>query len=200
MRKILIVITALISLPPLASAEIYKCRLQNGNTEISNLPCAIGSETITSRPDERVSESARRQAEREVERMRQYVEKREAAQRAEDTAAREERAASNQRQRNNANPAPATTPRPYASAEECLQNIEGMALEASQRAQMEAECHSIVPPQNVYVPGIGPAYPPLGQTHQGPHQAKHQPNYQPQMPKPEPQPEAPKISMPPLQK
>jgi hypothetical protein len=197
MRKI--IIAALIWLPPLASAEIYKCRLQNGNTEISNLPCAIGSETITSRPDERVSESARRQAEREVERMRQYVEKREAAQRAEETAAREERAASNQRQRNNANPAPATPP-PYARAEECLQNIEGMALEASQRAQMEAECHSIVTPQNVYVPGIGPAYPPLGQTHQTPHQAQHQPTYQPQTPKPDAQPEAPKISMPPLQK
>lgn len=190
MLKIFITIATLMSLPLPASAEIYKCRLPDGKTEISNSPCSVGSNTITTRPDERVSEASRRQAEREVERMRQFVEKREASQRAEEAAAREERAASQQQRNNASRPPPAAPPRQYGSAEECLRNVEPMALEASQRAQMEADCHNIAPPpQNVYVPVGIPAYPQPTHTHQPPIQAP--------MPKSEPPPAAPKIVMPP---
>jgi hypothetical protein len=185
MLKSLLVIASLMLLPPPVSAEIYKCRLPNGKTEITNIPCAIGSETLTTRPDERVSEAARKQAEREVERMRQYVEKREAVQRADETAARDERVAT-QRQRSVPSPA-ARPPRQYSSPDECLREIEPMALEANQRTQMEAECQNIVTPQNIYVPGAVPAYP-------------LDPNMRlPPAPKPEPQPAAPTISFPPRQ-
>ncbi|AXS80336.1 DUF4124 domain-containing protein [Dechloromonas sp. HYN0024] len=198
MLKIFIASATLIFLSTAASAEIYKCRLANGNTEISNLPCPLGSSTITSRPDERVSEAARRQAEHEVERMRQYVEKREASQRAEDTAARDERAATQPRR----TPPPAPTlQRQYANTEECLRSIEGMALEATQRAQMEAECHNIAaPPQNVYIPGTVPAYPQHPHSHQPPSHLPNQLPTQQPMPKTDPLPTAPKIVMPPLQK
>jgi hypothetical protein len=165
-----------IALP--ASAEIYKCRLPNGKTEIANVPCPSGSGTITVRPDEPVPEASRQQAERDVERMRGYVEKREAAQRAEVAAERQERASQQQ------SSSPSRTPRNYGSAEECLRDIGQMALEATQRAQMEAECRNIVRPQTVYVPVAVPVYP--QRTHIHP----------PPAPKAAP-PSAPKISMPP---
>jgi hypothetical protein len=191
MLKIFIACAALILLSNPAGADIYKCRLANGHTEISNLPCPLGSSTVTSRPDERVSETARRQAEHEVDRMRQYVEKREASQRAEEAAAQ---------QRSNAG-RPPTPPAPmpqrqYTSAEECLRSIEPLSLEAGQRARMEAECHNIPAPQNVYVPPTVAPYP----QHPHTHQPQHQLPTQMPIPKPEPVPSAPKIVMPPLQK
>jgi len=183
MLRTLITVAALISLPAPASAEIYKCRLPNGNTEIANVPCPSGSGTVTVRPDEPVSEASRRQAEREVERMRDYVEKREAVQRAEEKAEREEQAVS-QRQSSSAS----RTPRNYGSAEECLRDVAQMALEITQRAQMEADCRSIVKPQTVYLPVGVPYYPPR------PQQVHPEP-----APKPTP-PSASKISAPLLQK
>ncbi|MBS1144352.1 MAG: hypothetical protein H6R14_1758 [Proteobacteria bacterium] len=179
---------ALLALSPLAGADIYKCRLPNGSTEISNTPCPTGSGTITSRPDERVSEASRRQAEQEVEKMRLFVEKREAAQRAEEAAEREERAAS-QRQSNSVS----RTPRQYGSQDECLRDLEQMALESAQRAQMEADCRAIARPQTIYVPVPVPAYP----THR-PHHVEP-----PLQPKPAPKPaapSAPQISAPQLKK
>lgn len=161
------------------SAEIYKCRLPNGKTEIANTPCPSGSGTLTVRPDEPVPEASRQQAERDVERMRGYVEKREAAQRAEAAAERQERASQQQ------NSSPARTPRNYGSAEECLRDVGQMALEATQRAQMEAECRSIVRPQTVYVPVAIPVYPQRMHIHPPPAPPKAAPA------------SAPKISMPP---
>lgn len=140
-----------------AAAEIYKCRLPNGKTEISNSPCPGGSGTVTVRPDETVSETNRQQAERDVERMRNYVDKRENTQRA-DMAA--ERQAQNQKQAGTANPV-----RSYGDPDACLRDIAQRALEASQRAQLETECRSLVrPPETpptVYVPvyGAPPVYP-----------------------------------------
>ncbi|UCV21684.1 DUF4124 domain-containing protein [Ferribacterium limneticum] len=184
MLRIFIVTFALISLPAPASAEIYKCRLANGKTEIANVPCPTGSGTVTVRPDEHVSEATRRAAEQDVERMRNYVEKREAVQRAEEAAEREERVAS-QRQQNTASRAP----RQYGNTDECLRNIESMILEASQRAQMEAECRNLVSPQPVYAPVGVPVYPQRHHVHPLPAPA----------PKTEP-PSAPKISVQPLKK
>jgi hypothetical protein len=140
-------------LAQLAMAEIYKCRLPNGKTEISNAPCPNGSGTLAVRPDETVSETNRQQAERDVERMRNYVDKRENAQRA-DAAA--ERQAQNQRQ--------SAAARRYGDPEACLRDVAQQALEATQRAQLEAECHSMIKPvetsQPTYiVPGYGVANP-----------------------------------------
>lgn len=182
MLRIFIATAALISLTTPASAEIYKCRLPNGKTEITNVPCPTGSGTVTVRPDEHVSEAARRAAEQDVERMRTYVEKREAVQRAEEAAERQERAAS-QRQSNNT-PRP---PRQYGSTEECLRDIEQASLDASERSRMEADCRNIARPQNVYVPV--PVAVPVHPQHRRPQHVHPQPE-----PKPEP-PSAPKIAI-----
>ncbi len=188
MLRLFIASAALILLTAPACAEIYKCRLSNGQTEIANVPCPTGSGTVTVRPDERVSEASRRAAEQDVERMRNFVEKREAAQRAEAAAEREAQAAS-QRQGIDAPRAP----RQVGNADECLRNVESMVLEAGQRARMEAECRNLVNPQPVYVP-IGvpvgvPVYPPRRHIHPPPATA----------PKAEP-PSAPKTVLPPLKK
>lgn len=160
MLKILLAIATLISLPAPARAEIYKCRLPDGRTEISNIPCPTGSGTLTVRPDERVPEAARRAAEQEVERMRAFVEKREAAQRADEMAEREQQRASGGQPRNveASRPPP---PRQVGNTEECLRQLEPMVLEANQRTQMEAECRSLVSPQPVYQtpPVVMPVHP-----------------------------------------
>jgi len=129
-----------------ASAEIYKCRLPNDKMEFSNAPCPTGSGTLTVRPDETVSENNRLQAQRDVERMRDFVEKREAVHHAEEAAERQERIF--QQQAVNAS----RPPRQYGSAEDCRRDISQMALEVTQRARMEAECQDIAIPQTVYVP------------------------------------------------
>ncbi|PKO48879.1 MAG: hypothetical protein CVU31_03435 [Betaproteobacteria bacterium HGW-Betaproteobacteria-4] len=156
MLKIFIAIAALIVLPAPAGAEIYKCRLANGQTEIANAPCATSSSTIAVRPDEYVSEAARRAAELEVERMRAFVAKREAAQRADQAA---ERA----RQPGVSQPLPtanASPPPPaYGDTDECLHKVGQMVLEASQRMQIEAACRNLVRPPPTNVPIVAPAYP-----------------------------------------
>ncbi len=129
-----------------ASADAYKCRLTNGQIEISNLPCPIGSGTVSVRPDEHVSEAARRQAEEEVDRMRAYAEKQEAAQRKTETAERRERNEAKQSVDSR------QVARNYTSAEECRHDIDQMALDASQRIGLETECQSINGPQTVYLP------------------------------------------------
>lgn len=184
MLRIFIATAALISLTAPASAEIYKCRLANGKTEITNVPCPTGSGTVTVRPDEPVSEASRRAAQQDVERMRTYVEKREAVQRAEEAADREARVVS-QRQQNTASRAP----RQYGNTDECLRNVESMVLEASQRAQMEAECRNLTSPQPIYAPVGVPVYPQRLHVHPQPAPA----------PKAEP-PSGPKISVQPLKK
>lgn len=145
-----------LALPLMATADIYKCRLPNGQLEILNTPCPTGSGTITARPDEPVSDSARQQAERDVERMKAYVDKREAAQRADEAAAREERAS----QRQGATAGLPT--RQYGDSAACLRALDQQALEASQRSQLEAECRSLIKPssdaQPVYVPIVSPLH------------------------------------------
>lgn len=133
-----------------AGAEIYKCRLPNGKTEISNSPCPGGSGTLSVRPDEAVPEANRQQAERDVERMRNYVEKRENAQRA-DAAA--ERQVQNQRPANIAN-----SPRTYGDPDACLREVAQRALEATQRAQLEAECRNLTRPPEAQLPVYVPVY------------------------------------------
>jgi hypothetical protein len=150
MRRWIVLLAALLALP--AAADIYKCRLPNGRTEISNVPCPSGSGTVVARPDEAVPEASRQQAERDAERMRSYVEKREAAQRADEAAERQERAS--QRQATTSPPS-----RTYGDPAACLRELEQQALEASQRSQLEAECRSRIPPpanvqQPVYIPMV----------------------------------------------
>lgn len=185
MSRIFILLTALITISAPVSAEIYKCRLPDGKTEIANVPCPMGSGTVMVRPDERVSETSRRAAEQDVERMRSFVDKREAAQRADEAAEREERAAS-LRQQNSASRSP---PRQYGNIDECLRNVEPMVLEASQRAQLEAECRNQISPPPPPTPIGVPIYPQRLHIHPPP----------PPPPKAEP-PSAPRIAIQPLKK
>lgn len=162
-----------------ASAEIYKCRLPDGKMEISNAPCTSGT-TVTARPDESVPEARRLQAERDVERMRTYVEKREASQRAEEAAERQER--TSQRQATASNP-----PRTYGDPAACLRDLSQQALEASQRAQLEAECRGLVrPPEHTQQPVYVPIYGVPARPHQ---------HYPAPPPKPAATPPAPSIIM-----
>lgn len=156
MLKIFIAIAALITLPAPAGAEVYKCRLANGQTEIANAPCATGSSTIAVRQDEYVSEAARRAAELDVERMRTFVEKREAAQRADQAAERaQQRSVSPPSPTNIASPPPPA----YGDTDECLHKVGQMVLEAGQRTQMEAACRNLVRPPPAYAPVVLPSYP-----------------------------------------
>lgn len=165
-------------LPLMATADIYKCRLPNGKLEISNTPCPTGSGTVTVRPEEKVPDAARQQAERDVERMKEYVDKREAAQRADEAAERQERASQRQ--------AASQAPRTYGDPAACLRNLDQQALEATQRSQLEAECRSLGKPsadvQPVYVPIVVDP----------PHFRPHRPPVHPPPPKPA-EPSAPTI-------
>lgn len=160
-------------LPLTASAEIYKCRLPNGKLEISNAPCPTGSGTLTVRPDEKIPDAVRQQAERDVERMKEYVDKREAAQRADEAAERQERAMQRQ--------TTSQIPRSYGDPDACLRGLDQQALEATQRVRLEAECRALVKPpadtQPVYVPIV------VGAPHHRP-----RPHHEPQ---PQPKPAAP---------
>ncbi|MBV2191781.1 MAG: DUF4124 domain-containing protein [Azonexus sp.] len=152
MHRIILPLLAGLLLTQPAGAEIYKCRLPGGKVEISNSPCPGGSGTVAVRPEETVSEANRQQAERDVERMRNFVDRRESAQRAEAAA---ERQAQSQRQAAGSPP-----PLRYGDPDACLRDLAQQALEATQRAQLEAECRSLVrppaPQQPVYVvPGYG---------------------------------------------
>lgn len=157
MHRIILSLLAGLLFSTAAGAEIYKCRLPNGKVEISNTPCPSGSGTMAVRPDDNVPEASRQQAERDVERMRNYVDKRESTQRAEAAAERQ----AQQIQRQTANAAPT---RHYGDPDACLRDLAQQALEATQRAQLEAECRTLVKPpapqQPIYiVPGYGIPYP-----------------------------------------
>ncbi len=133
------------------SADIYKCRLANGQTEISSSPCT-GASTIAVRPEERVTEEARQSAEQDLARARAFIEKREANQRA-DEASELERARLNAAQQRN----PVSQGRNYSNTDQCLRDVDQMVLDAIQRSTMEADCRRIggsaqSTPQTIYVP------------------------------------------------
>ena len=132
-----------------ATADVYKCRLPNGQTEISNSPCASGSGTLKVRPDDTVPEQSRLQAERDAARMREYAEKREAAKRLDEQAERKDEAA-----RRDA----AASREIYQSAtmDECLAAL-------ARLAELEAICRAKPKSQPVAAPTqqiIVPVYPP----------------------------------------
>ena len=182
-----LLLTAFFAAPALA--DVYKCRNADGSVEISNSPCASGASTLKSRPDEKVSEAERQRAEKDVEKMRDYVDKREAVQRSEAAAEREAAA----RQAKNAQSQP--SPRIYGSADECLRDVAQMGLDSNQRSQMEADCRRIGSssgvsgPYPVYTTPYG--YPP--RHYPPPVQIQTQP-------KPKPEPPAPTIAIPPIKK
>ena len=126
-------LTTLLALP--AQADIYKCRLANGKTEISNSPCPAGSGTVTVRPDDTVSEENRRQAERNVERMQSFVEKREAEQLADEKIEQERQAGERQL---------AAQQRVYESTsmENCLRELAQQSIDTQRRAELEAICRA----------------------------------------------------------
>ncbi|MCL2636200.1 MAG: DUF4124 domain-containing protein [Betaproteobacteria bacterium] len=118
-----------------ATADIYKCRTADGRTEISNTPCSSDGGTLSARPDETVPDESREQAQRDVERMRGFVDRRE-------TAARQEAAAEQQRQAEE-NQAEATR-RVYAAKDmdDCLAELGRWTLPAARRAELEAICRA----------------------------------------------------------
>lgn len=159
---------ALTGLAAPAAADIYKCRLADGRIEISNSPCTSGSGTLSSRPDDTVPEASRQQAERDVERMRNFVDKREAAQRAEAAAERQAQIAAQQR-------SASSNHHRYGDPDACLRELSNQALEANQRAALEAECRSLVRPPAPATPA--PTYVPLW-VGPVPHHPRHQPPHQ----------------------
>ena len=153
MRTLPLALLAALAFASAAHAEAYKCRLPDGQIEISNRPCTGGGTTLTVRPDETISEAQRQAAERENERMRQRADKLEADNRASDAAAqreqeREERAAARERASQ-----PHFSPRNYSTADDCLRALDQTPMEPSQRSSMEGECRRIVTTaQPLYVP------------------------------------------------
>lgn len=126
-------LTALLALP--AQADIYKCRLASGKTEISNSPCSGGSGTVSVRPDDTVTEQNRQQAERNVERMQSFVEKREAEHLADEKAERERQANEHQW---------AVQQRVYESTsmDDCLRELAQQNIDPRRRAELEAICRA----------------------------------------------------------
>ncbi len=148
---------AIFALP--ATADVYKCRLPNGQTEISNSPCASGSGTLKVRPDDTVPEQSRLQAERDAARMREYAEKREAAKRLDEQAERKDEAARRDT---------AASREVYQSAtmDECLATLARHAPEAGRQAELEAICRAKpksepsapAPTQQIIVPVYPPSH------------------------------------------
>ena len=150
-----LLLAAVLALPLAGHAEIYKCRLPGGQTEISNTPCGTAAATLGVRPDETVSAARREQAERDVERMRNFVEKREAAQRADDEAESRRQAEvleAHARQRvYQAN-----------TMDDCLAELDQQAVDSRRRAELEAICRAkprpAPAPTVIPVPIAVPAY------------------------------------------
>lgn len=130
-----LLLTLLVSLPLVSHAEIYKCRLPGGKTEISNMPCTSPAGMLSVRPDESVPEASREQVARDVARMRNFVEKREAAQRAEDEAEQQRQADAREAY---------ARQRVYQSAylADCLAELEQQAIDSRRRAELEAICRA----------------------------------------------------------
>lgn len=160
-KTIFALIGCLIALPSLA--EAYKCQLPGGGTEISSAPCAKGSSTLKTIQSEPVSEQNRREAERKVEQMRKEAEKLEAARLAEQPAKQEKPAKGAE-----------VTERKDDIVQECLRNLDRMAVDPARRAELEAGCRSRgMSGEPVYIPlpyfgGPGnskpmPPRPPAGQ-------------------------------------
>lgn len=118
-----------------AQAEIYKCRQANGKTEISNSPCSGGSNTVTVRPDDTVSEENRVQAEQSVERMQSFVEKRKAEQLADEKIEQERQASERQS---------IVQQRVYESSgmDNCLRELAQQSIDPQRRAELEAICRA----------------------------------------------------------
>ena len=133
-----------------AQADIYKCLLPNGQTEISNSPCAKSSGTLTVRPDEPVSEANRRQAERDIERMEKHLEKFEARQLADEKNEHKQQSRDDQaRARRRIDES--------ASMDDCLRELAQQNVDNKRRAELESICrgkksHDATPVVTVPVP------------------------------------------------
>ena len=133
-----------------ATADVYKCRQPNGNTEISSSPCVAGSSTVKTVSDEHISEENRQQAQRNAEQMRIDVEKFEATRRADEALERKQQ----EEQRQASGPSP-------SAIQDCLRTLDRIALDAKRRAELEATCQSKGSVEPVYIPVpyyAGPTY------------------------------------------
>jgi hypothetical protein len=124
-----------------AQAEVYKCRLPGGGTEISSEPCAGGSTTVKTMQEDVVPEAEREKAERDAERMRQRADQMQAERRADEAADRKE-----QERLRQASGAPS-----QAAIQHCLQTLGRMSVDAGQRSELEAGCYATGAIQPVFV-------------------------------------------------
>lgn len=138
-----------------AQAEIYKCRLADGRTEISSAPCTGGSTTLSARPAETVPEASREQAERDVARMRSFVEQREAEQ-------RREEAAENRQQQAERQAEAARSIYETSDMDSCLRELGRQNVDAGRRAELEAVCRAKTRAPSPVVVVPVPAYPAHG--------------------------------------
>jgi hypothetical protein len=138
-----------------AQAEIYKCRLADGRTEISSAPCPGGSTTLSTRPAETVPEASREQAERDVARMRSFVEQREAEQRREEAADNRQRQAEQQAEA-------ARSIYETNDMDSCLRELGRQNVDAGRRAELEAVCRAKTKASSPVVVVPVPAYPAHG--------------------------------------
>lgn len=118
-----------------AAAEIYKCRTADGRTEITNAPCPSERGTLSVRADETVPAETHEQAERDVQRMRDFVDQRASEQRQEAAAEQQRQAEENQAE---------ATRRVYAAEnmEICLAELGQITLPTDRRAELEAICRA----------------------------------------------------------
>jgi hypothetical protein len=138
-----------------AQAEIYKCRLADGRIEISSSPCSGGSKTLSARPAETVPDTSREEAERDVARMRSFVEQREAEQRRDEAAYSRQLEAEQQA-------SAARSVYETHDMDACLRELGRQNVDAGRRAELEAICRAKGKPAPTVIAVPVPAYPAHG--------------------------------------
>ena len=150
----LLLLALCVALP--ASADVYKCRLPDGRIEIANAPCGKSAGTLEQRPEESVSAERKAESERDLERQRAFVEKREAARREEEKLQMErearEREAAARAAASTPAPAPAPAPTttyvpvpvavPVSPLDQCLQSAYRATTNQAERNRRIQQCQS----------------------------------------------------------
>lgn len=146
--KTLLLLALCFALP--AGADVYKCRLPDGRIEIANAPCARNAGTLEQRPEESVSAERKAESERDLERQRAFVEKREAARREEEKLEMEREARQREAAAREAAaapapaPAPTTTyvpvPVPVSPVDQCIQRVYRQPLSNAERNRRIQQC------------------------------------------------------------
>jgi hypothetical protein len=143
-----LILIGLFCLTPLASAEVFKCRGSDGKVIYSNTGCPAATATVEVRPDEVVSPAARAETERELERMRRFIEEREATQQKEAELAEAARKARAEEDAAKAPPPPPPDPQYIVvnPAAQCAQRVQMMQLPPDEQQRQIARCYGMQAP------------------------------------------------------